>query len=348
MRFKRMTEIYSRLVDHTITSTNEINDFSVGSAMRAIYESVSIELEQFYILTQENIQEAIERGVYSSFGFERKPAIRAYGIVQITFHNAMQHDVVIPRGSRFMSNQPSYPQIYETRESFVAPKGSLVIDVDVYCTSPGSYGNVPVDVINMMNTPIANVKTVRNIQAIQTGQDEEPLEELRARFRSYIKSLSKATNAAIEYGTREVPEVAGVYIKERTGLITVYAHDRNGNLPDTLKSKIESNLENYRPSGIPLIVKPVTRKTVDLDVTITLTDKTAVTARFRNSIHQAIVRYLNSLGTSQHLIMSDLISVIKQLDRQLIYDIEFTEPDDNIYLEGHEIIRAGEVNVTLK
>lgn len=348
MRFKRMTEIYSRLVDHTITSTNEINDFSVGSAMRAIYESVAIELEQFYILTQENIQEAIERGVYSSFGFNRKQAVRAYGIVQITFHNPIQNDMVISRGSRFSSNQPSFPQVFETRESYLVPKGSLVIDVEAYCTSPGAYGNVPMGVINVMNSPIANVKTVRNIHAIQTGQDEEPLEELRARFRSYIKSLSKATTPAIEYGTREVPEVSGVHIDEKTGLITVYAHDRNGNLSEGLKKKIEDNLEHYRPSGIPLVVKPVIRKDVDINVTVTLTNRAAATTRFRNTIQDAITRYLNNLGTSQHLIMSDLTSVIKQLDRQLIYDIEFKDSEGNIYLEGHEIIKAGQVNVTLK
>ncbi|MEX5590923.1 hypothetical protein, partial [Pseudomonas urmiensis] len=65
MKFKRMSEIYSRLVDHTITNTREINDFSVGSAMRALYEAISIELEQYYILTRENMMEAIEQGVYS-------------------------------------------------------------------------------------------------------------------------------------------------------------------------------------------------------------------------------------------------------------------------------------------
>lgn len=54
-----MTEIYGRLVDHTITNTNKINDFSIGSAIRAIYEATAREIEQIYILTEENIREAI-------------------------------------------------------------------------------------------------------------------------------------------------------------------------------------------------------------------------------------------------------------------------------------------------
>src|SRR5690606_22624004 len=98
MRFKRMTEIYSRLVDYTITNTDEVNDFSVGSAMRAIYEAVSIELEQFYILTRENIREAIEEGVYRSFGYTRQTATKAYGKVRIAYNNPTQHETIITRG----------------------------------------------------------------------------------------------------------------------------------------------------------------------------------------------------------------------------------------------------------
>lgn len=347
MRFKRMTEIYSRLVDHTITNTNEVNDFSVGSAMRAMYEAVSIELEQFYILTRENIREAIEQGVYSSFGFERKKALRAYGVVRIDFHNTTQHPIVIPRGSAFMSSHPEYTRVYETLEDYVIPVGSVTSEVEVFCTVPGEAGNIPEGTINLMRTPIANVKTVRNTIAFQTGQDEEPLEEMRARFRSYIESLSRATIAALEYGTREVEEISGVYIDEKVGLVTVYAHDRNGNLFDNLKAKVEENLERYRPAGIALRVKPVTRKMIDVEVEITVSRKTAITASLQRQIEHEIARYLNRMQTSQHLILSDLNRAVKVIDRTLIYDVKFLNIKENVYLEGHEVIRAGDIKVKL-
>ncbi|AXH71139.1 putative baseplate assembly protein 2 [Bacillus phage BSP38] len=348
MRFKRMSEIYSRLVDHTITHTHEVNDFSVGSAMRAIYEAISIELEQYYILTRENIAEAIEQGVYSSFGFTRKPAIRAYGVVQITLHNAVQQDTVVSRGSRFASSQNEYPQIYETRVDYYIPKGSIMAEMEVYCLSPGATGNIPPNTLDIMQSPIANVRTVTNPAAFQTGQDEEPIEELRSRFRSFIKSLSRATVPAIDYGTRTVPEVAGVYIEEETGRVNVYAHDRNGNLPDDVRVKIMAALYDYRPAGIPVRLFAVTRKNIDVDVTVTLTNKAAVTDTFRTQIRDEIIRYLNNMQTSQSLVLSDLSSVIKYMDRQLIYDVSFTTPKSNVVLKGSEIIRAGEVKVTLQ
>ena len=348
MRFKRMSEIYSRLVDHTITNTNEVNDFSVGSAMRALYESVSIELEQFYILTRENMMEAIEQGVYNSFNFPRKTSIRGYGVVQITFHSPTQNDMILSRGSQFTSSQPAYSQVYRTLVDYRIPKGSLVAEFEVHCTSPGSIGNIPAGMIDIMQSPIANVRSVTNPAAFQTGQDQEPLEEQRSRFSSFIKALSRATIPAVEYGVRTVDEVSGVWIHEETGRINVYAHDRNGNLPEAVKTKILAAIQDYRPGGIPVRLFPVTRKSVDVNVVVTLTNKAAVSDKFKQKIADEISRYLNNMQTSQSLVVSDLSSVIKYIDRQLIYDVKFTNLSDNITLKGSEIIRAGTVKVTLQ
>jgi uncharacterized phage protein gp47/JayE len=348
MEFKRMTEIYSRLVDYTITNTNEINDFSIGSAMRAIYEAISIEVESLYILTQENMSDAIEQGVYSSFGFAPKPAITAYGTVEITFNNATQQDMIISRGSTFSSSNPSYSQIYQTLQDYSIPKGSLLADITVYCKVTGAVGNIPVNTIDTMNSPIGNVKTVTNTQAFQTGQDQEPVAQLRARFQSYIASLSKATVPAIDYGTRSVPQVSGVYIDEETGLIKVYAHDNNGDLPSAVQTSIVSALENYRPAGIPVQVLPVTKTNVDVNVTVTLSNKNGITTAFQTQLVTTITNYLNNMQTGQDLVLSDLSSVIKYVDRQLIYDESFTTPTTNVIVQGSEIIRAGTITVTLQ
>jgi len=343
-----MTEIYSRLVDHTMTSTNQINDFSVGSAMRAIYEAVSIELEQFYILTKENIEEAIELGVYESFDFERQGATRAHGKVQISFHNTTQQRIIISRGSRFMSSDSRYTQVYETMTEYIVPSGTTLAEVDVYATVPGSTGNIPAETIDIMSTPVNNVKSVTNPRAFQTGQNEEPMEELRSRFRSFIESLSKATVPALEYGTREINEVSGVWVNERTGFVIVYAHDRNGNLSDQLKNKIKENLYYYRPGGIPVEVRPVTRRDIDVNVIVTLSSRASSTEMFRTQIQLEIERYLNNMQTSQSLVLADLSRVIMNMDRQFIRDVEFVTPEDNVTLRNSELIRARNIRVVLQ
>lgn len=342
-----MSDIYARLVDLTLTNTSDVNDFSVGSAVRAIYEAFSIELEQFYILTRENILEAIEDGVYSSFGFQRKAPQKAYGNVVITFNNATQTAITIPRGSRFTSNISSYPQIFETLVEYSVPAGAITAQVQVFCMTPGSYGNIPINAITTMITPLMNVSSVRNTEAFQTGQDLEPINEMRARFQSFIKSLSKATVPAIEYGVRSVSEVAGVYIDEQTGLITVYAHDRNGELPNNVVAKINDVLPNYRPAGIPVKVQAVTKTLADITVTVTVSNKAYNTTAFAQQIEGTILNYLNNMQVSQNLILSDLSSVIKYIDRTLIYDVSFSVPTVNTITSGNQIIRAGSIMVLI-
>lgn len=341
-----MTDILSKLIDHTITNTLEINDFTVGSAIRALYEAVSIEMEQFYMLTRENIAEGIEQGVYSAFDFNRKPPIRAFGIIEITFHNIRTTDVVIPRGSQFSSGISAYPQSYETLEDVFVPRGSITVEVEVYCTVRGTVGNVPAGVIGVMRSSISNVKDVNNPSPFQTGTDEEPIEELHARFNAFIASRGRATIPALEYGTREVEEVSGVYIEEKTGQVKIYAHDRNGNLSNLVKNKIIDALEEYRPAGIQIVVSAVEKVHVDLAVEVTLTRKGAETNVFKERIRVEIENYLNRMSTSKNLVLSDLSSIIKSIDKQLIYDIKFIVPESNIIIKGSDVIRAGVVTVT--
>ncbi|ASR79561.1 baseplate J-like protein [Bacillus phage Kamfam] len=347
MKFKSMTDIYARLVDNTITNTNKISDFSVGSAIRAIYEAISMEVEQFYVLTEENLSEAIQSGVYESFGFKRKQPQRAYTTMRITFHNPVQVNMPLPRGTRFTSSYPEYANVYEVIEDYYIPAGAVTAEFQVYCLIAGEIGNVPANAIDIMMTPLSNVKDVTNPNAVQTGQDEEPLDELKSRFRSYIESLSKGTVPAIEYGTRLVPEVSGVYIQEMIGKIVVYAHDKNGDLPDNVKLAIEASLNNYKAAGIALEVKPVARKAVDVEVTVTVSIKTAITKALEDRIRFSIESYLNNMQTSQNLILSDLSCIIKGVDKQLVYDIQYKKPTANIVVKGNEIIRSGNIKVNL-
>jgi uncharacterized phage protein gp47/JayE len=342
-----MSDVYSRLVDNTITNTNQINDFSVGSAMRAIYEAIAIEMESFYVLTQENMTDAINQGIYSSFGFAPQPAVPAYGPLLITFNNTTQTDLIIPRNTTFLSSNPTYTTKYATIQDYVVPAGSISATIQVYCTVAGVVGNLPLSTIDVMNTPLANVRSCTNTQAFQTGQDPETPDAMRARFQSYVKSLAKGTKSAIEYGTRSVTNITGCYVSEQVGLITVYAHDANGNLDSSLQSSVVGALQNYRPAGIPVTVLPVTRLSQDISVTVTTVNKSANTTLFQTRIQTVISNYLNQMTAGQSLILSDLSSVIKYVDRTNIYDITFTNPTANVILTGSELIRAGNVTVKL-
>ena len=56
MKTRKLTHILSRMIDKTMISTSKLTDFTPGSAVRSLLEAVSLEIEQFYILTKENIE----------------------------------------------------------------------------------------------------------------------------------------------------------------------------------------------------------------------------------------------------------------------------------------------------
>lgn len=348
MKFKKFSTILSEMKDYTLTNTSKLNDFSPGSALRAMYEAVAIQIEEYNRLMRENMQEASEEGMFRSFGFERKEATRAYGNVVIRFQNSLVNGVIIPRGSKFTSNLSEYPQIYETLEEYIVPPGSTSAEVVVYCTQIGEFGNIPAETIVVMNSPVGNVREITNKEAFRTGSEEEPIEDLQDRFQKYIKAIGRSTNPAINYGVREVPNVAGVYISEKVGRIVVYAHDENGDLPDALIQDIDTTLVDYVAAGIDYDVRPVEKTLVDVDVTVTLTNKDRVTTAFRQRIEERIARYLDNMEVDDDFILSALTRRIGNIDKRLIYDVQIHEPTDKIDIAENQLIRPGNINVTLE
>ena len=315
--------------------------------MLSIYEAISLELNQFYVLQKANILWGIDNGLYEAFDFTRKKARRAYGEVTLTFHTANYYDTHIPQGTRFISRKQGYDQTYQTLKDYIVPSGQNTAVVTVFCTEVGTIGNVPKNTIDTVGTNLMNLTSATNIEDFLTGQDEEPLDDVRKRFRNFVDTRGRATNKAIEYGAREVADITGVYVDESTGYIKLYAHDNNGNLPEWLKKEVEDAVADYRPSGIRLDVFPVNKKIVDLNVEVILNNGSRLGTPFNNEITLAIRNYLNRMVTSEDLILADLGQLLMNLDDEAIYDINIIAPEENIVVKRNEVIRSGNVNVTL-
>lgn len=347
MRLKSISEILTRLVDLTLINTHEINDFSVGSTILSIYESVSMELEQYYVLGRENILWGIEEGVYEAFDFPRRPARKAYGEITIEFHTALTSPLYISRGNSFHSSLTGYNQKFETLQDYIVPAGTNKAVVTVYCTQEGVIGNVPRNVINLSANNLTNIKKITNDSEFLTGTEQESLDNVKQRFQSFVETRGRATKKSIIYGARTVEDIAGVYVKEETGYIKVYAHDLNGNLSTELKAQVESALEDYRPSGIKMDVVPVEKKPVDLNIKVTLTSLGKKTDIFNKEITEQVTRYLNRMTASDDLILSEIVQLVMNIDDYAIYDCVITNLKENLIIEDQALIRAGTITITL-
>lgn len=349
MRLKKISEILGRLIDVTMINTNEINDFSIGSTIRSIYEAVSMELEQYYILSRENIMWGIEQGVLNAFDFRKRESIRAHGFVTIQFQTTTRMSTYIPAGTQFDSSRSVQNGLtYETIEDYLIPANTVEATVEVYCTTPGEIGNVEAGKIDRLINNLSNARSVSNPRDILTGSDEESVESVKRRFHGFVESRGRATIKALDYGTRQVVDVTGVYIKEEIGYVKIYAHDSNGNLKDETKEKIEQAIEDYRPAGIKTEVFPVIKTPVNVDMVVYVNEKNRDTAQLEGRVITAVKNYLNSRTVSETLVLNDLLQAVMNLDDGLIYDCRFIYPTSNLNIADQALVRAGEVIVDIE
>lgn len=346
MKTKRLSDILARLIDVTTARTSQLTDYTPGSVIRSIYEAVAMELESYYVLQEENISWGIQHGVLDSFGFVQRGAKAAYGNIDITLYSPAAAGTVLPKGMTFTSSDTQYPQTYVLQQPYQVPVGAVSITVQAFCTQVGAIGNIPAGKIDTATNSATGVSSVNNPQDFNTGSDVESTAEVRNRFQSFVDTRGRATLKAMDYAARRVAEVTGVYVYEEVGKITVYAHDANGDLPDDVRNEIIDSEEAYRPAGIPCDVEPVTKRNIDVQVSITATNITLLPDDFEDNLAQMVTSYLDNFNAGDDLILSELIARIINFS-PLIYDATLVVPVMNVQVAPSEIVRAGDVTVII-
>lgn len=350
LSIKSFQQTLKGMVDWTTTNTKKITDFSVGSAVLTLYEAVSSEMEQFYFSMYKNVNWAIENSILDAFNFKRIEAQEAFGYVTLTFYNPLESKLFIPKGTKFAtlsSQNGSEVLYYETRGDYIAEKGSVEADVQVYCTTKGTAGNVAADSIKLLVYPINYVQSVTNRFAFLTGKEQEEVSERKQRFNKYISTLARGTKQSIEYGCKEVQGVDGVWVDEsEIGVIKCYVHDANGDLPDSLRDQVLANLENYRAAGIPAQVLPISKLLIDISLEVTVLKAYNVDS-FKQTLQNRILNFINGLAVSQSFLISDLIQFVMNYDDIAIVNVRVILPTTDVVVPPQHIIRPRDFNLTL-
>lgn len=349
LSLKSFQQIMQGMADWVITHSNRLVDFSSGSVLRTLLESVASEMEEFYFRTYANFNWAVENSLYESFSFERREAIPAYGELNIKFNMALQSDLQIPIGTRFATRYEINNKqiVFETKEMYIVPEGTTETSITVTCTDAGTIGNVNKDTITVMLNPISNVSTVTNPQRFLTGREAETLAERKQRFSQYVATRARGTKAAILYGTLEIPQITGAYVDDsQIGIVAVYCHDANGDLPNDIKAEVESNLENYRAAGIPVMVMPVVKITPDVVIDLYV-DGQYNNQSYADYIQQQVENYLDNFVIAKDLFRSDLNTFVRNLDPVGIKNCIIQTPSKDITIANSELVRSGNITINL-
>lgn len=355
MKMKSLRGILNNMVNWVRISSPNLTNFTPGSVIRTLLETVAMEIESMYFQMHKGFRWALENSIFHSFGFVKLPATYSTGDLTIEVANVTE-PLAIPKGTVYTTvpiDSKNFVK-FETTDNVVIPPFADLVTVPVKCTTVGVIGNVPAKSVRIAVNPISAYRNIYNADAFTGGQEEESSKDRKLRFNKFIKSLSKGTLEAIKYGVMEVQPnetslegVAGVYATDTVGLVFVFAHDSDGNLSDELKKRIEDNLINYKSAGIEVMVEPVTKIVVDMKIKVLLAPNIKNQQLYLDHIQNAVITYLNSFPVSKSLVRADLIRFIMSIGSGVVINMESDLEEDIENTNTYNLIRAGEVTVSL-
>jgi uncharacterized phage protein gp47/JayE len=210
-----------------------------------------------------------------------------------------------------------------TQTAYSATLGGYVIAAGissavatVQAVNTGTQTNVLANTITTLTQAVQYVDTVTNAAPFTNGTNAETDSAFRARFVSYINSLSKATKAAIgaailavqqglQYTITENQTYAGATLM---GNFFVVIDDGSGTPPDSLVSSVSNAIDAVRPFTSTFDVhKPVV---VSVTVAMTITTATGYThSTLTATVQTALLNYINTLPLGSSLAYSRLAQV---------------------------------------
>jgi hypothetical protein len=347
LKIKNASEILKNAITYVTHTTKKITDFSVGSVVRTLLESVSLQLEELYFKMYDAISYAIENSIFNAFGFSIIPEEYASGDVTLEFKNVLTSEINFPAGLTFCtSSSIGAVKYYRLAKDVIAPIGSSKIILPVICTVAGVTGNTTENSINIMVTANTLVSKVYNELPFTNGRAAETKAERKARFKKFISNLVRGTAGSIEYAASTVSGITGVYVDDSNiGLVKVYCHDTNGDLSDTLKQAVKAAVDEYRSAGVEVEILPVIKSLIDVEVNVIL-NQDYDPELYKTTISTAISTYMYEFQVNQAFYITSLIKYLMNLDDLAVVDVEVIEPATKIPASTQVLLRPGTIKVT--
>lgn len=317
------TQSFSSLVSNWATTVqgaaSQLVNFTIGSVLRAIAEAtayVALWLQGLILQVGALTRAATSNGSdldswFAQFGFTRMPASTA--TMQETFGRyTPTNQVVIPPGTNVQSADGSVVftvivdttnvNYYASLGGYLLPANTTSISVTVQCTVAGTVGNVQANAINSLSTALSGVDYVNNAAGAINGVAAESDSAARARFVTFVASLSAATLLAVQNAIATVQSGMFGIIQENTqyggttqnGYFTAIINNGSGSATSTQLANASNAINAVRPLGSTFGAFAPTQVTTTVSMTIT-TATGYVHATVAALAQAALVNYINSL-----------------------------------------------------
>lgn len=329
-------------------------DFSVGSILRALTESVAAQvvwLQGLVLQLLASTRAATSTGAdldswMADYGLARLPAVAAHGLVTFSRYT-VDGTANIPLGTVIQTQDGLQKYIVQadsqnmafnpTLNAYVMTAGLQSVDVPVQAFVAGTAGNMPAGQINALGQALPGVDTVSNAMDFENGVDAEGDDAFRLRFTQHIASLSKATMTAIDDAISSVPGASSYDVVENLdingnpapGSFYVVVDDGSGAPDEVFLGNVAAQVEAVRPLAVTFSVHPPLLTTVDISISVAVSDNYDAPAT-RAAVQDALRRFVNGLGMGSGLPYTRLI--------QIAYDASAGVANvSNVVLSGAQI-----------
>jgi uncharacterized phage protein gp47/JayE len=371
-QIKDFASIVAGCINWVKSATSKITDFNVGSVARTMIEAPAAEMDQLYQNLVIGLQEAIPVSVFTTFGFNQIPAEAASGIVRFSTGGPLATSTItVPAGS--VVKVPGTSQSYATQATATINVGASYVDVLVAAQTPGVAGNTDSSTITEMSTPVSGVASVTNPNPFINGRDQETDDERKTRFQSYVSTLSRGTNSAIEYGAKSAnltdangtiteyvayAKVYEPYVSDNTqpvALVDVYIHNGASATSGQLVAAAQNVVNGYydaaanaipgwKAAGVNVVVSAANDKVINVTGTLTL-DTGVDHDSTVGSAAAAVKAYIQGLDVGATVVLAELIAIIMR-DIPGVYNVVLATPNADVTCAVNEKAIAGTVTLS--
>jgi len=328
-----LSQAISNMVASAQARAKVLLDFTIGSVNLAIIEAVAqvvVWLEGLILLLLATTRAATSSGSdldtwMADYGLTRLAATSSTG--QVTFSRfTPTYQAVVPVGTVIQTadGTQQFTVIADTTQTaYSATLGGYVIAAGisgavatVQAVNTGTVTNVLANTITTLTQAVQYVDTVTNGAGFTNALDTETDTAFRARFITYINSLSKATKSAVGNAVLAVQQgLSYVLVENQTyggatqmGYFYVVAA-LNGTAPgSTLLNSISNAVDAVRP--ITSTFGVFAAVTVNANITMTITTASGYThSAVVTQVTTALQNYIATLAIGQTLAYTRLAQV---------------------------------------
>jgi phage-related baseplate assembly protein len=332
-RLFTFTSVLQTMAAGVQAAGTRLMDLSAGSVLRAVLEAnagIALWLQYLVgrVLEQSRAATATAEELDSwmaDFGLARLPARAATGT--LTFARAVPGlATTIPAGALARGADggmdaevladPAHPAWNAAAAGYAMPADLASLTVPARAARAGAAGNVLPATLTRLGSALPGIETVTNETAFHDGADAETDAALRARFRDYLDTRSRATPRAIAYALSQVQQGLSHLLMEnqdasgafRPGHFVVVVDDGTGAPSASLLAALAAAVEAVRPVGSQFSLRGPELVSVDVTLALELAPDAAA-PDVAALVGPAVAAHIATLGIGAPLYPSRLAQV---------------------------------------